>query len=365
MDKFAFIIHPIAIDDYYRKFPLFKRFPQFMVERVARLIPPMKVSEITGVKSPYNECRGEFIGCPLTSRLLLELPVEECYRKIIASARLAKRNGARIVGLGAFTSVVGDAGITIAKHAGIPVTTGNSYTVYTALEGAKMAAGLMGIDWSQANIAVLGATGSIGNVCARLLAREARYLTLIARQQNKLERLAARIMYETGVAARISSEPREAIKKADVIVSVSSSLDFQIYPEDLKPGAVVCDVARPRDVSPRVARERDDVLVIEGGVVDVPPGTDFNFDFGFPPGKSYACMAETMILTLEKRFECYSLGREIEIEKVEEIARLAEKHGFKLSGFRSFERTVTPEEINRIRAAAQKKLNKATGTLNM
>ena len=30
---------------------------------------------------------------------------------------------------------------------------------------------------------------------------------------------------------------------------------------------------------------------------------DFHFDFGFPPRTSYACMAETMALALEGRYE--------------------------------------------------------------
>lgn len=358
MDKFAFVIHPIYLDDYYRKFPLFKHLPQFVVEKAARLIPPMKVSDITGIRSPYNECAGEFIGCPLTSKLLLELPTKESLAKIIASVKLAEKNGAKIVGLGALTSVVGDAGITIAKNVGIPVTTGNSFTIYTALEGARQAAALMGIEWSEADVVILGATGSVGSVCAQLLSRENKFVTLIARQQSKLEKLAAKILYETGTAVKITSVTREAVRKADVVIAVSSSLDCQIMPEDLKPGAVVCDVARPRDVSPRVVTERNDVLVIEGGVVDVPGEVNFNFNFGFPPGKAYACMAETMILTLEKRFECFSLGRDIEIERVEEIARLAKKHGFKLSGFRSFERAITMEQIEEVRNNAKSRKTK-------
>ena len=49
----------------------------------------------------------------------------------------------------------------------------------------------------------------------------------------------------------------------------------------------------------QVEKSRDDVLVIDGGMVEVPGKVDFHFDFGFPPGKAYACMAETMILVLE------------------------------------------------------------------
>ena len=90
-------------------------------------------------------------------------------------------------------------------------------------------------------------------------------------------------------------------------------------------------------------------------MVEVPGPVDFHFDFGFPPGKAYACMAETMALALEGRFEDYTVGKEISLARVEEIAHIASKHGFRLSGFRSFEKPVTAEHIARVRAAAQKR----------
>ena len=119
---------------------------------------------------------------------------------------------------------------------------------------------------------------------------------------------------------------------------------------------MVCDVARPRDVSFQVQEARQDVLVVEGGVIKVPGPVNFNFNFGFPPGLAYACMAETIILALEGRFESFSLGRDLSMEKVEEITALAKKHGFKLSGLRSFERAITPEIIREVKRARSKKL---------
>ena len=98
---------------------------------------------------------------------------------------------------------------------------------------------------------------------------------------------------------RVAADLKQALNKADVVLTVTGSATPIIEPEDLKPGAVVCDVARPRDVSQQVAQARPDVLVIEGGVVQVPGLVNFGFDFGFPPGTSFACMAETMILALE------------------------------------------------------------------
>ena len=124
-------------------------------------------------------------------------------------------------------------------------------------------------------------------------------------------------------------------------------------PEHLRPGCIVCDVARPRDVSVRVAKERPDVLVIEGGVVKVPGDVKFNFNFGFPEQTAYACMSETIMLALENdpALFNFTLGKDVTIEQVDRITALAEKHGFELASFRSFERAVTEEAINRARKA--------------
>ena len=108
--------------------------------------------------------------------------------------------------------------------------------------------------------------------------------------------------------SRLYTDVAAGLKDADIIITVTSAVDAVILPEHIKPGAVVCDVARPRDVSVRVAKERDDVLVIEGGVVQVPgemrlpkPGQarQRSSTFGFPPGTAYACMSETMMLALD------------------------------------------------------------------
>lgn len=353
MDKFSFILHPLTLQDYIRKYPATGYFPEFVLNGFARLLPPFKVSEIKGVYSSLAQVEGEFICCPLTSNQLLQLPPEVSITKIINAVKLAERNGAKLVGLGALTAVVGDGGVTVAKEAGIPVTTGNSYTVFTALEGIKEAARLMEIAMDRANVVILGATGSIGSVCARILAKESKYVTLVARQKNRLEKLATKILYETGLAIKVTGNLKLALQDADIVIAVTSSLDAPIEPEDLKPGAVICDIARPRDVSPKVREKREDVLVIDGGVVDVPGKPELNFDFGFPAGKCYACMAEVMILTLEKRFESFSLGREMTIEQVMEIGKLAQKHGFKLAGLRSFEQSLTMRRIEKIKKNAR------------
>ena len=352
MGQFAFILHPVSgAKDIARKYPLLRLLPESVLERLLKRMAPKPLSEITGVRSITGaEARGWFVGCPLTPRQFLDLPQDFVLDRIIRAARVAQDLGAKIVGLGAMTAVVGDAGITIANNVDIAVTTGNSYTVWTAVEGAKQAAQLMGADVSQAHVAVIGATGSIGQVCVRIMADEAAVVTLIGRNETRLAQLAASVDGKAEI--KHTTDPHQGLRDADIIIAVTSAVDTVVPGEALKPGAVVCDVARPRDVSKKVAQERPDVLVIEGGAVAVPGDVDFHLNFGFPPKTAYACMAETMILALEQRYENFSLGRDLSLDRVKEIAALAHKHGFKLAGFRSFEKPVTEEHIARVRKAA-------------
>jgi len=355
LQRFGFIVHPLELDDMTRKFPLSRRIPEHWLETMLRYGPPVKVSHITGITSPQGaEAEGWFVGCLLTPKQMIELPESLVLEKIIRSARKAQALGARIVGLGAFTAVVGDAGLTVARNVDIAVTTGNSYTVATALQSIRYAADMMDVPLQKASVAVLGATGSIGSASARILARNVNHMVLVARTLDKLEKLAEEISASHGIDVTISTDVAEACKQADIVVAVTSAIDTIVEPEWLRPGAIVCDVARPRNVSRRVAETRSDVLVFEGGVVKVPGDVEFGLDFGFPPGTSYACMAETMILALEGRYEGFSLGRNLSVEQVDEIAGLAEKHGFRLAGLRSFERAITPEWMAKVKENAKK-----------
>jgi fatty aldehyde-generating acyl-ACP reductase len=360
MQKFAFIIHPIKAKDVAKKYPIAKHLPDRLIEWYIRGRDPVVAAKVTGIRSiTGEEAEGWFIGCPFTPRQFLELPLDFVYDKLEKCGRMAEDLGAGIIGLGAFTSVVGDGGVTLAKRLKIAVTTGNSYTVATAVEGAVKAAGLMGISLPCANVAVIGATGSIGATCAEILARDAREVGLIGRSTERLNTLAARLQADSQTKIKAYTDVAEGLKDADIVITVSSAAEAIVQPYHIKRGAVVCDVARPRDVSLAVQKERNDVLVIEGGVVRVPGQmrcaslkNDAPFSFGFPQGTAYACMSETIALALEGRYESFTLGKEVSVQQVDDISAVCRKHGFHLDGFRSFERAVTDEEIDRIRQRA-------------
>lgn len=357
MDTYAFIIHPIDPKrDVSRKYPVLGRaLTEKQINFFSSFFPPVYISEIEGVTSVATgkQIQGWFVACPLTPARMLELPVESVYRKIIETGRMAERLGAQILGLGAYTSVVGDGGISVAEALAIPVTTGDALTVAMAVGAIVQAGEVMEIPLADVTAAVVGATGSIGQVCAEMLAEQVGRVLLIGRRPEALAELKERIEATGSPAVIETSLEMDRLRESRLILTVTNDLEAVIHPEHLQPGCVVCDVARPRDVSARVAAERQDVLVIDGGMVDVPGSVNFNFNFGFPPGKAYACMAETMALALEGRFEDYTLGKEITRGRVAEISEIAGRHGFRLGGFRSFERAVTEEDIASVRRSAQ------------
>ncbi len=62
------------------------------------------------------------------------------------------------------------------------------------------------------------------------------------------------------------------------------------------------------------------------------------WNFGFEQGLCYACMAETMLLALEGHLEHTSIGSSINMEDLDLLQKLAEKHGFRLADLRSFDK---------------------------
>ena len=352
--RFAIIIHPQSVSDYTKKFPFTRLLPAAFVERAFTMVPPFEASHITGIVSATGaRAEGWFIGLPWTPRVLLAMPPEVTTRRLVQAGRIAERLGAGIVGLAAFTKVVGDRGRL--GRAGAHDRRDHGQQPDGGHRGRGRRA--RGVPDGRVDRRRAGRRGrrhgSIGAACSQMLARQAGELVLVARNRERLERLAERLRATAVGPVSVTSDLRAAVRSADVVITVSSAIDVLIEPEDLRPGTVVCDVARPRNVSRLVYERRRDVLVIDGGVIDVPGPVQFGLDFGFPPGSCEACMAETILLALEHRYDDYTLGADVDLAKVEEIHGLMRTHGFRLSGLRRFERRISDDEVEEIRRAAR------------
>jgi predicted amino acid dehydrogenase len=364
MTRFAFVIHPLSQE----QFKLEKTVKPFInipgavdaVEKVVAYAPPWVYSKVTGIKSPAGvETEGWLITVGGTPKQMMSHSPEFTYKRLLMAARMAKRLGAQIMGLGAFTKVVGDAGVTVAKKASIPITTGNSYSASGALWAAADAVrrmGLIEIDEGKkikGKTMVFGATGAIGSVCCRLLAMAFDEVYLCGRNIVKLMSLKESILKETpNVRLHTVVNPDKYLEDMDVIVTATSGMGKKILDiTKVKPGCVITDVARPLDLSPAEVAKRPDVLVIESGEILL-PGNPKMKDIGLPPKVVYACLAETIVLALDRRFEVFTIGRDIEWEKVKTIYKMGLKHGMKLAAISGVNGVFTDEDINKVRDLA-------------
>ena len=369
INRFAFVIHPLSQKYLNHLKPLelmSKVSPKpvmNLVEKAVAYTPPFVFTKVDGIQSPDGvEAQGWLIIVGGTPKEIMSHAPEFTYRRLLAAADTAKKMGAQIMGLGAFTKVVGDAGVTVAKRAPLPITTGNSYSASGALWAAHDAVARLGLvklekgKKVKGKAMVVGATGAIGSACARLLARTTEELHLVSPEAAKLLILEKSILKESpGVKLVLSSyaDSDENIGDMDMIVTATSGAGKKILDiMRVKPGCVITDVARPLDLSPEDVAKRPDVLVIESGEIALPGEVQMK-SIGFEDRNVvYACLAETIVLALEGRFENFTLGRNLEWGKVHEIYKLGLKHGMQLAAISGVNGVYSDGDIARVRKLA-------------
>ncbi len=363
--RFAFVIHPLSTEYFKNVEPLgiLTNIPGMtqVVEKAVAYVPPFVYSHVTGIVSDTGDsAEGWLITVGGTPKEMLAHPPEFTYSRLLEAADLSRRLGAQIMGLGAFTKVVGDAGVTVAKRAPLPVTTGNSYSASGALWAAGEALRRLGIAEVDADGAmrgkamVVGASGAIGAACARLLALASDELWLVSPETAKLLQIKEEIEADNPRAVvHVATNPSEALPEVDLIVTATSAAGHKVLDiMRVKPGCVITDVARPLDMSAEDVAKRPDVLVIESGEVELPGAVRMK-DIGLPDRTVYACLAETIVLALEGRYENFTVGRSLSWPKVKEIYRLGLKHGMRLATISGINGPYTDEDFDRVRNAAR------------
>ncbi len=395
--RFAFLIHALDLKSYHQFDNSLLSFSEQELEeltgRFGGLIEPFVAGKTRISSAAGKIAYGEFIALPRTTDEFLQMSRKQSLDELKAAVSLARERGAKIVGLGAFTAVASMGGLYL-KNEGVPITTGNSYTVVSAVDAVNTATEKLQIDRSDVTAAIVGAAGSIGRGISLLLSETVPRLILIGNPNNqtssdRLHLVAAEIYrYQSALLkqgrtlkpgsmgyllqdchelpgpdasmddfeAFVDGEGRKkgliefstdidaVLARADLVISATSATEKVIHAGNLKTGAIVCDISRPANVSEEVDHARPDVLVIDGGVVEVPGLPSLGWDFGFEEGLAYACMAETMMLALEKQYKHYSLGSSgVNLESILRTRYLADEHGFKLANFRSFNRPLSED----------------------
>ena len=265
-------------------------------------------------------------------------------KAVRAACKLARDLGAKVVGLGGFTSIVGGAqGESLAREFGLAVTSGNSLTAALALAQLESLLDRLGWPLGDRSVAIVGATGDIGQGCALALAPRVKQLTLIARNQPKLESLRAELALPN---IQVGANAYDA----DLIITATSAGQPLLAEAGLRPGTIVCDIGFP-DTIALSPEPRRDVIIFSGGLAEMPFALDLGTYLQLPsPRLMYGCFSEAMTLAMAGCYESYSTGQgNITPEQMRAILELAKSHGFRPAPLYRGDSLLVAEVLERFR----------------
>jgi fatty aldehyde-generating acyl-ACP reductase len=298
--------------------------------------PPQIVDNITVTSVTGQKIEGLYVESCFLPEMLATRRIKAATRKILNAMAHAQKHGINITALGGFSSIIFENfnlnSMRQVRNIHLEFerfTTGNTHTAYIISRQVEEASAKLGIELSQATVAVCGATGDIGSaVCRWLEARtDIKELLLIARNQERLQDLQA----ELGRGKIMALD--EALPLADIIVWVASMpKGVEIDPAVLKQPCLLIDGGYPKNLGTKV--QRPGVYVLNGGIVEHSLDIDWRImnivNMDTPARQLFACFAESMLLEFEKLYTNFSWGRnQITVEKMAQIGQVSLKHGFR------------------------------------
>ncbi len=345
--EFAFIAHPRDLSDVPRKFPFARLLSPRIIERWFRYQWPFVASYITGLKTVHGRpVIGAMLISPLTTEQMVRNP-RVGRRRVYETIRLAQRMGARIAGLGAFTSIVTKDGLDLPGTVTLGLTTGNPHSAAIAVQNVIQGAALTNLSLPHATAAIIGGGGSVGSACAKLLAPLVARVIIVDIKKESLRNVVTQI---EGQGATIEgTADLNRVLEADIVIAVTNNPHTLVGPQHLKAGAIVVDAAQPKNVSELIPTERPDVLVIESAIVET-PDINCHFDLGLSTGEALGCLSETMILAAIGWEGHYSLGK-ADPKHGAQVLSAGRDLGFRLAFFRNSTGYATEADLVRVAQA--------------
>jgi fatty aldehyde-generating acyl-ACP reductase len=289
-------------------------------------LPPTFGGEVT---FGFDPIRGEILG-------VFRMPAQILYpggrAEIEVAVQIAADRGASVVGLGALTAPATRGGLTLVPKLprGLTLTTGNALTAAVARANVVEASQATGLG-TDAVVAVVGCTGSVGVAAARLLDRLGFRLVLIGRSVTRVRKELGDLQPRASVSGTVTDAAA-----ADIVLLVTGDPSARIAPDLPKPETVVIDLAQPVNIagSQYPAFASRDVTVAQGGLVHV-PGYHCTQEMRLPDRHSVlACLAETYLFAKAGIAE-HSVGQAT-VPLALELEEIAAQHGFQYRplGFR-------------------------------
>ncbi|WP_158262281.1 MULTISPECIES: aminotransferase class III-fold pyridoxal phosphate-dependent enzyme [Pirellulaceae] len=381
-DRFAFVVHFLKITDFALFDPSLSELTpkelRYLRDRLVAASGPIPIGEIRVESKTGQVAYGEIIVVPFDTEELLAMRSNEAIRWVEWAFEIGSHRGAKVVGLGGFTSIVTNGGTALPKSRRTICTSGNALTAAMAVEAVIDAVERSGRKMSDVTIAVVGAAGVIGRAMSQKLAQLVGALCLVGRgggsdlAQHRLIDVATSCIQSVwtidatnrtqslGTLAKViqqqatcidavqlatawaqsdgpisvSWDPNDATRMADVTITATSSPEPIIDIAAPKQGAILCDVSRPYNIADEIVKVRPDIQLVRGGQVALPGNPELGPLTQDVRGVLVACASETILLALESAKD--DLGHrgdwcgQLSPFQLEVIERSAIKHGFRL-----------------------------------
>jgi predicted amino acid dehydrogenase len=248
---------------------------------------------------------------------------------LVKADALARKLGALILGVDGFVDQFSDKWEKVCQRIKIPLTTGRALFAWSVFEAIYRTARIKRLELSKANVAILGATTATAALCSKKLSAYVYRLVLFDLDQGRLSKLSQTISAFGPAQIVLAHTLEEATKGADILVIDPQCYNGPLPLENLNPGGIICNIFLPwaRQLQ---ARPLQGQTVVNAGLIKLPEPNKLKLCRSVDKNIVSAAIAETMLLTFENNFSDFSGTADTNLDKLEEIADIAVRHGFEV-----------------------------------
>ncbi|MBD3343429.1 MAG: hypothetical protein GF401_00030 [Chitinivibrionales bacterium] len=348
-EKVAFVLHP-DLDLVIRNAKAVKPGKEIREELILKMfewLPPFKHMDCDSLSlDGEHSVPGAFYIVPFLPEMET-VKKDDIVKKIDQGLGLAKSQGCTVAAMAGFTSImIQGLEKDLAKKHDIRITSGNTLTSAIVIHSVEEIAEKCAVDFQDATVAIIGASGDIGSGCFLYFAERAGKMILTARGLAPLNEFVNKYRGFFDCEIEVTDDNRYAADRADIIILATSSYTTIFDLQDFRPRKIVCDASVPPNVQADPAALRDDIFVYHGGIAVLPFHLNHGLNIGLAKGNHlHGCQTEGLLNALHPDLPC-SIGRgNITARRISKFLRLMEKYPSLGVAFSIGNKEYTPEEI--------------------
>ncbi|HNW97691.1 MAG TPA: aminotransferase class III-fold pyridoxal phosphate-dependent enzyme [Bacteroidales bacterium] len=277
-----------------------------------------------------------FIAIPIDTCELERLNRQKKTKTIVAKIQkavdMAGNMGAKVVSLGAYTSIVSNNGLALVEPKKTRIVTGNTLTAASCVKKILQEISFNKYFEKNKILAIVGAAGNIGSVIAESLLRSDiafDKVYLIGRSKSKLEKVLMNFCEDTFIRSTENIEiatDLTPLSNCNIIIAATNTNDPIIFPHHLnnENAVIISDMSTPKAVSDEVYLMKNIIALQHASYIKLPGDNDFIISSHTPKGAVFCCAAEAILCGLSHYRQ--SLKGKLSVKEIEKIISLMNEY---------------------------------------